>query len=115
MNLDTETIERLRGQVRKEGFVELSKMAAYVCFWNDKTKRYPKIRCQMTDLDVLQRLQSLIGGKIYQERRTKKNWKISWTWQLAAGKEVKPVLEAIKPLMGLRRQARIQELLDCFK
>lgn len=37
MLLDEQTIERLRDQIRKEGFVESSKMAAYVCFWKDSS------------------------------------------------------------------------------
>lgn len=79
-----------------------------------RSKNSCAISCEMTDLDILVRLQGLFGGSIYEVRKRKDHWKDCWVWRLNGANAV-PVMRAILPFMGVRRTARIESLLDSFQ
>lgn len=68
------------------------------------------VTCQMTDLDVLQRLQGLFGGAIYVTSKAKPHHKDAWVWCIF-GTNAATVMELVKPHMLGRRTARIEKVL----
>jgi hypothetical protein len=66
----------------------------------------------MTDLDILERIEKLFGGKIYKRNVANKKWKQAWRWQVSRRAEVKQVLERMLPLLGERRACKAQDALD---
>lgn len=87
------------------------------CFHMER-RRYPRITVQMTDEDVIRKLQMVTGvGKVngpynphgrFTERT---HWKPAWRWIVSRPEDVNPILNAIRPLMGERRGAKIDECL----
>lgn len=77
----------------------------------------PKAQCQMTDQDVILRLQEKCGGNVYFCERTEeekaKNWKNSWTWSLQ-GQAAADLMASILPHMGRRRSEKIQEIVHIY-
>lgn len=75
------------------------------------------ISCHMTDEDVLLRLQSIIGGRIngpYSNGGTKKKpRKPRWGWFIS-GKAAYDMMKILRPLMGTRRQFRIDEIIRAY-
>lgn len=72
-----------------------------------------RVSCNMTDLDVLQRLQSLIGGRIcgpYNDNPSRH--KDHYRWNLHRRGEIEVLLRALLPLMGTRRSEKIKTILD---
>lgn len=63
-----------------------------------------------TDMDVLQRLQSLAGGQIYHIAKRKSHWKESWIWRMPRDESV-ALVEQLLPLLGERRRVRGGEYL----
>lgn len=77
--------------------------------------RYLSIRIvgPSCDLDVLERVQSIAGGKIFGPYADSKGkGKPIYRWVLAKRKEVVPLMEALKPLMGKRRQQQIENAIE---
>lgn len=73
-----------------------------------------RITCAMTDLDVLETLKMYSGiGNINGPRIDKRrpNSKPLYTWSATKRAAVQPFLQTIRPFMGLRRGAKIDELL----
>jgi hypothetical protein len=68
-----------------------------------------RVVVEMTDLDILERLQNNFGGSLVQQKRRKEAWKISWRWSLTSSAKAKEFLILIYPLLGNRRQAKCQE------
>ena len=70
-----------------------------------------RIKCMMTDKDVIYRLQRLAGcGNIYEQ--PVEFHKTVWCWQLATRFDVVSLCQQIRPFMGKRRRAKIDELLN---
>lgn len=85
------------------------------CFdWNDATKRYPRIRIEMKDEDVIKRVQKLCGGgaRVIPHNRSNPRHSTTYSFQVADRKVVKKVLLAIYPWMGYRRKKAIDVFLD---
>lgn len=64
------------------------------------------------DLDVLQKLQAILGGSVcgpYDHGNPK--WKPFWRWQIGARPTVRSVLNLILPYLCSRRKAKAVELL----
>lgn len=80
------------------------------CFMS-KYNRLPRITCEMTDLDVIKKIQSLAGGKIYKPVKRKSHWKQSWIWTDTNSEATYEFMKQIKPLMFSRRQMKITECL----
>lgn len=70
-----------------------------------------QISCSMTDGDIIERLQGIMGGR-YGTPSTTKGGKTLYPWHMSMREDVVPWLEALHPHMGIRRGAKIQELLD---
>ena len=73
------------------------------------------IQCGMTDLDVLEKLKSYVGGNIYKAtNRNPTKWKDSWVWTITGDKAENLAL-SILPYMGDRRSTKINELIAARK
>ncbi len=70
------------------------------------------LQVSMTDLDILQRLQQLFGGNIYEKKKQQPHHKPLWTWQLARKKEIAKVLTQLLPWFGERRAYKALNTLD---
>lgn len=69
----------------------------------------------MTDLDVLEKCQSIVGvGYVYDRTRRGKNKPI-WMWRIHRQCEVVGLLFTIYPFLGQRRQARVREAIAAWK
>jgi LAGLIDADG-like domain len=76
--------------------------------------RYPRISLQMADEDVVRRLAELTGmggvrGPYYPSGR---DHKPIWRWLVCDRTHVETLLRLIQPLMGTRRQAKIEQCLN---
>jgi hypothetical protein len=65
----------------------------------------------MTDLDVLERFASIMGGRIGQRSERGGAYKPMWRWQLARWRDVEPLLRRMLPYMGARRRGAMEKLL----
>lgn len=79
-------------------------------FYPKATTGYPYIACHMTDHDVLTRLQGIVGGSTIPMKKQYDHHRPSWRW-CAGGALAVEIMTTIRPLMGTRRGARIDELL----
>ena len=68
----------------------------------------PKVSCQMCDLDVLQELQAIFGGRIYATTKRQPHWKDAWVWGIS-GENAKECMESVYPYMKSRRQSKIDD------
>lgn len=78
------------------------------------TNRQAVIAVKMTDLDVLERLQSWTGfGRIHSLRyyEGRDDCKPQWTWRVGGRRDFIELARAIEPYMLARRGARIREVL----
>ena len=76
------------------------------------TGRYTvRLSVKMTDRDILEKLQVIAGGTIkdVQRRYEPAHYKQIWTWYLDKSDEVSVAMERIKPYLGSRRLARLEE------
>lgn len=75
-----------------------------------KKKASAKLVVQMNDKDVLDRLYSVFNvGKIYY-RPPRNTSKESWSWTVYKSSDLTLVADQIYPLMGTRRQRKIDEI-----
>lgn len=72
-------------------------------YQNPKEKRWPEVRIEMTDKDIIERAQSLTGGTMRMAKKYKPHHKQSWVLDIRRVELVKPVLKSIRPFMSLRR------------
>jgi hypothetical protein len=80
-------------------------------FYSVKPKQTVRIACSMTDLDVLEKLQSLTGcGSIFKLTKRQSHWKDAWNWTIT-GRQAVELMRELLPYMGARRSERIRELL----
>lgn len=89
------------------------------CFIFSKDKRSnhhtTAVQVEMTDLDIVTRLQSIFGGTIVEsnypsKQRKNPNGKPSWRWKIVRQKDVFDCLLHVMPHLGARRLARAHEL-----
>ena len=71
------------------------------------------VSISMTDLDVLEKLSGIYGGKVTPLKVREEHWKPSWIWYLY-GMNAKNFLEDVMPYLGSRRKARADEAIDRF-
>lgn len=72
--------------------------------------RYARIQLGMTDEDVVRRVHEFTGvGHVY-EPKQRPGCKRIWIWH-ARNHEAESLMQKLHPLMGLRRQAKIDEVL----
>ena len=82
-------------------------------FFTKTNSSIPIVICEMTDLDVLERLESIWGGKIYVMTKRQEHWKQSWRWQISNIYAV-ALMEFIKPDMSVRRQEKITQVVGTW-
>lgn len=71
------------------------------------------VTCCMTDRDVIEKLSRVVGcGHIYDRKPRKLGWKPAWQWIVATRAEAIQLMTEIRPLMGERRGARIDEIIE---
>lgn len=83
-----------------------------------KPNRQVHVTCGMTDRDVVERLLRTVGvGSIFLDTRSRTNPKHKdlYTWRTAKRADVEALLRTIRPYMGLRRGAKIDEILAYFE
>lgn len=80
-------------------------------------KRYPRIRVEMCDTDVVERLHALIGcGRLsYPTKRgAKPQWRSTALLVINGREHVEPLLRAVRPWLGVRRGEKVDELLGAY-
>lgn len=83
------------------------------CFYLNRG-RYPGIRLQMSDQDVVERAAVMLGGRArLQDPPSRQGRLPSWV-VTKGGPDALAVMRLIRPYMGIRRGARIDELLEVF-
>lgn len=96
---DTE-VAWLAGLIEGEGYFSISK------------KGHISLGVNMCDLDIIERLREVTGeGLIYSRKVYVPNHSPSWSWKVAKHDEVQAIARTIRPWMGARRQARIDQVL----
>lgn len=73
----------------------------------------PKISCEMTDLDVLEKLQSILGGVIRIQKLRNDKWKQTWCWYVH-GKEAVRSMILIYDFLLHRRKSKIDSILSVY-
>ena len=91
------------------------------CFSVFKRKDRPNtttaaIFLEMTDEDVVVRVRDAFNvGTINTRKRSDPRRKPSWCWAVQNKTDIKTVLELIVPYLGIRRTAKVKELLQVCK
>lgn len=80
-------------------------------FFTKTNGHSPVMSCAMTDLDILQRVQKILGGTISNYTLRKSHWKKSWVWRVS-GDTAADGMKTILPYMGERRASKINEVLS---
>ena len=77
-----------------------------------------RVSMTSTDYDILTRVIELTAaGHIYKQKRydrTRDAHRQAWAWQVTKEADAARIMEAVLPLMGERRSAKIRELLDHY-
>ena len=78
-----------------------------------KTTKYPRIRVEMRDRDIIERVKKIMGGgSVCIIKGKQENHSTTYIVRLCDRKKLKPVLEAILPFMSERRSTRILEMIE---
>lgn len=76
-----------------------------------KSKNSMCVQCQMTDEDIILRLQEYLGGSVIKTNdRNPDKWKTVWLWAVY-GNAAEEAARLVLPYMGKRRSEKINELL----
>lgn len=81
------------------------------CFRTKNDSHLPTVFIQMTDLDVLERVQGIFGGTISTVKKRQEHWKDCWLWYVA-GEDAAKIMIAVKPYMLSRRSEKIDSVLN---
>jgi hypothetical protein len=91
-------------------------MEGEACFdWaRTKERAYPRIRLEMKDKDIIDRVLHLIGGRCWIRERPGKKENHATTYVLAITnkEDVQRVLKLIEPWLGERRKERVTEIVE---
>jgi hypothetical protein len=79
-------------------------------FRNKTHGHVPIVECEMTDKDVIEKLQEIWGGKIYFYPARKSHYKDTWTWHIS-GEDAAQIMNTILPFMFERRSSKMQTVL----
>ena len=81
-------------------------------FGANRTRNYyPKIQLGSTDRDVVERAHAIAGVGTLNGPYSRGVNKEVWCWNVAAQADAAGLMMTLYPLIGLRRQARIREIL----
>ncbi len=101
--MTTEEAAWLAGVLEGEGCFDL----------NRGDSRYPRVRVEMTDRDIIVRIKALVGGGSILEKPGKQvQHSTTYNLQIAAMAQVQKLFEAILPWMGIRRGKQIRLLME---
>lgn len=78
-----------------------------------KSGRYPRVRVEMTDRDVVGRVASLFGSSIRSTPRARP-FKSVWHAE-KSGPEAAAVMLAVLPFMGARRSGKIADIIGEYR
>ena len=70
-----------------------------------------RVTCQMTDFDVIDRLHQALGGHVWYPQLSGNQIKRSAIWSSSTTGHAREIMLLVKPLMGARRSAKIEEVL----
>lgn len=73
-----------------------------------------KIQLAMTDLDVVERAAKMIGATVHKVKLSKLGRKQMYRFE-CQGRRAIGWMQTVYPVMGLRRQAKIRELVVLYK
>src|SRR5713101_5647962 len=83
---------------------------------NNKYDIQPQIHIRMTDLDVIERARSILGGNcvIREEKRNNKNSKLKniFNYSISSSKLALEWMHILYPWMGRRRQSKIRQIIE---
>jgi hypothetical protein len=83
------------------------------CIYKDPRCNSYRVSLNLTDLDVLQKLQTVAGcGSITSIRSRKSSHKPAWDWKIHKRAEVIRLLSAMLPYFGNRRAYKALNALD---
>lgn len=73
-----------------------------------------RLYIESTDKDIIDRIQSLFGGKVWDSNYPSKpkNYKPSWRWGLSSKNEVRHIINLLYPYLGERRRSKCIEVLE---
>ncbi len=78
-------------------------------------RMYPSLALNMTDEDVVRRLQEITGcGSIHVREGKQEGHKRQWCWKVGSIRQVIRLLTAMAPLLASRRRARALEVVEAF-
>lgn len=77
----------------------------------DRPSNYPIITCNMTDLDVIERLRGITGVGSIVSIQPPGNTKRQYRWRVARHNDCFVLAGLLYPYMGTRRRKQIEELL----
>lgn len=72
-----------------------------------------RVTCEMTDEDVIERLAKIIGSSVWESKQRNVNWKPTWRCSVS-GERAKQLMLDIYPMMGSRRQGKIDEVVHLW-
>ena len=97
-----QTLVYVAGLLEGEGYFTATKVGNY---------KYPRIGCDMSDQDVIEDLQEMLGcGTLYSRKRAENRKKI-YGWRLLSKRKVLKLAKALYPYMKSRRQKQIDKLI----
>ena len=95
-----------------EWFVGLFEGEGYISQYKSASPWNWMLGLSSTDRDVLERVVSIVGGKIYGPYRNNiPNRKPMYTWYISSKMQTVPLLEKMLPLLCSRRKAKAEEVL----
>lgn len=100
--------------------IELGYVAGLIdgegCIWARETKTGNidvAVKVTSTDLDIVEKMFNFTGvGKIHGPYNNPEKKKPYWSWDLQRMREIREILSQVRPMMSLRRQKSIDEVLE---
>lgn len=80
-----------------------------------KVYRYPKISINMTDRDIIDRVAEIFGVKTYDIPNARKNDRKDQFRATLCGAKAASLMNLLYSIMGYRRQAKIDEILNEYR
>jgi hypothetical protein len=83
--------------------------------YRDKEHKHPYLKINMTDFDIVERFQQLVGcGSLTFVDKTKENpkWKHQLLWRTTNKLDVRRILNLLLPYFGDRRAHKALDILD---
>jgi hypothetical protein len=85
--------------------------------YGDRRYQYPRIEVRMTDPDVIARLQRIFGGNVRacNNHIARPEQKQQFTWDITNMADFDRVAALIRPWLGARRRARLDEIASGYR